>query len=33
MNAAERTAVAEGVGMKPGHAGKFVKHGFEAPVA
>ena len=33
MNAAERAAVAEGVGMKPGHAGKFVKHGFEAPVA
>ena len=31
MDAAERAEVAEAAEMKPGHAAKFVKHGFERP--
>ena len=31
MDAVERADVAKAIGMRPGHAGKFVKHGFERP--
>ena len=31
MDAAERADVAKETGMKPGHAGRFVKFGFELP--